>query len=423
MNLGLRYLPNGVRVLLVPIPGVQSIAVGVYIGAGSREESWETNGIAHFLEHMVFKGTKKFPTRKQTSILEGYGSIQNGYTYSETTAYWAKTPADKWKLGLEVQKDLALYPLLRKNDLEKERGVILEEIHRRDDAPEDKVWEIFYNMRFPNQSLGWSTLGRPEVIERVNRDSFAQFHQKNYVSSNLAVVAAGKIGKESEILKQIEEWFGDLPKKSGSRRKRPKASIGAKVSLFSKMDAKQAHFVLGVSTFDLHDERQYALMVLNRILGFGTSGRLFTSVRDKRGLAYAVYSDYELEGDHGYWAAYSGVRLEKTEEAIRAVLEELRRIAEKKVPAQEFMKAKEKVRGPMLFAAEDPHMQMEFYAKQVLWRPNNIKTIGEVINRVMEVTAEDVQRVAREFFVPERLNLAIVGPFSDKSKFEKLLKI
>ncbi|MDO8503834.1 MAG: pitrilysin family protein [bacterium] len=418
-----RYLPNGVRVLLVPIPGVESIAVGVYVGAGSREESWETNGIAHFLEHMVFKGTKKFPTRRQTSVLEGYGSIQNGYTYSDATAYWAKTPADKWKLGLEVQKELALNPLLRKSDLEKERGVILEEIHRRDDAPEDKVWENFYNMRFPNQSVGWSTLGRPEVIKTVSRESFAQFHQKNYVSSNLAVVVAGKIGDETEIFKQIEEWFGDLPKKPGSRRKKPRIATGAKVDLFSKMDAKQAHFVLGVSTFDFHDERQYALMVLNRILGYGTSGRLFASVREKRGLAYAVYSGYDLEADHGYWAAYSGVKLEKTEEAIKAVLEELKRIAETKVPAQELLRAKEKVRGPMIFAAEDPHSQMEFYAKQVLWRPKNIKTMHEIIDRAMEVTAEDVQRVAGELFQDNRLNLAIIGPFENKGKFEKLLKI
>lgn len=407
--------------LLVPIQGVESIAIGVYIAAGSREEEWRTNGAAHFLEHMVFKGTKKFPTRKDTSILETHGAIQNGYTYSEATAYWAKLPADHWKLGLEVQKELALNPLIRARELQKERGVILEEIHRRDDVPEDKIWEVFYHMRYPNQSLGWSTLGRPEVIQNIRQEDFVRFHETNYVATNLLVVAAGKIQDKKALIGQIQDWFGKLPKKKAGKREMPKEVKGPNVSLVTKEDANQAHFVLGVGTFTLHDERQFELAVLNRILGYGLSGRLFLSLREKRGLAYAVYSDFELESDHGYWAAYAGVKTANIKEAIKVILEELEKLATKKVSIKELDAAKEKVRGPLIFAMEDPYRQMEFYAKQALWRPNKILTPNKVIEKVMAVTREDIQSLAHAIFQKEKLHLAIIGPYKDGAKWNKLL--
>lgn len=423
MDYQLTTLKNGVRVITVPMDGVESLAVGVYVGAGTREETKETNGIAHFLEHMVFKGTKKFTTKKDTSILEGYGSIQNAYTYSDATAYWAKIPANLWRLGLEVQKEFALNPLLREKDIAKERGVILQEIARRNDTPEDKVWEVFYHMRYPSDSLGWSTLGLPEVIKKVNAADFSKFHKDFYKSGDIVVALAGKLPRESEYRQAIKSWFSDLPARKTTVRIRPTPISEAKVALEEKKDAQQAHIVLGVTAFDLHDPRQYTLSVLNRILGFGLSSRLFMEVREKRGLAYEVYSDAELQSDHGYFAVYAGVQLEKVEDAVKAIMNEFKKLADKKVPAKELEHAKEKVRGPVIFARENPYSQMEFYAKQALWTPTEIETYDQILKKIMKVASEDVRKLAQDLFVKQKLNLAIIGPYKDSSRFEKLLMV
>ena len=187
-------LKNGVRVVIVPMSGVKSVAVGVYVGTGSRYETSQTNGISHFLEHMVFKGTKKFPTSRDTSYLEGLGAIQNAWTDVDATAYWCKLPSEKWKEGLEMVKELALYPTIPNRDLEIERGVILEEIQRRNDRPDELVAEALQIMMFPGNALGWTTLGKPEVIKDLSRADFLRYHQSQYKSDNLVVALAGEIG-------------------------------------------------------------------------------------------------------------------------------------------------------------------------------------------------------------------------------------
>ncbi len=415
-------LPNGVRVILVPMAGVASVAVAVYVGAGTRDERWETNGLAHFLEHMVFKGTRALPRRRDTSLAERYGAVQNGWTYSQATSYWSKLPADKWQVGLQVQKELALYPLLRNTDLKQERGVILEEIHRRDDDPESKVWEVFDQARYPQTSLGWSTLGREEVIKRMGIDSFKDFHRQNYVSGNLLVALAGEIADKQRVKQQIQEWFGTLPVAKRGLRPRQAEFAGPRVEIVTKADAKQDHVVLGVGTFDMSDERRFALTVLNRVLGYGLSSRLFMQIREKRGLAYSIHSDYELEQDYGHFVVYAGLRTEKLAEAIKAIMAELRKCTLKLIPADELQQAKEKVRGPMIFSMENPYHQMNFYAHQALWRPGQIISADRVIQKVMAVTADDVRRVAQELFKSEKLKLAVVGPVEKKEE-DRLLKL
>ncbi len=422
MDFDFYRLENGVRVILVPMQGVESLAIGVYVGAGSREETWETSGLAHFLEHMVFKGTQKFPTRVQTSILEGYGAIQNGYTYSEAAAYWGKMPADKWKLGLEVQKELALNPLLRVGDLTKERRVILEEIHHHDDTPEDKVWEVFYHMRYPSQSLGWSTLGRPEVIRTIPIANFRQFHTEHYQAANLVVAMAGLLPPAAELKDQIDQWFGKLPKTRKLVRSTVQSVTKPQVEIVTKPDSAQVHLVLGVNGYTMADKRRFPLAVLNRVLGYGLSSRLFMEVREKRGLAYSIYSDYELEVDHGYFAVGAGVNPAKLTEAVKVILAGLAKLKRQLVPEDELQRAKEKVRGPLIFAMENPYYQMEGYAKQALWRPEEIISDDEVIRRVNKVNEKQVQKVAQELFVTNKLNLAIVGPVEQKEK-HKLLKL
>lgn len=415
-------LPNGVRVVLVPMQGVESVALGVYVGSGTRDESWQTNGLAHFLEHMVFKGTKALPTRQDTSLAEKYGAVQNGWTYSQATAYWCKLPADKWRLGLEVQKELSLYPLLKDSDLKQERGVIMEEIHRRDDDPESKVWEVFDQARYPKSSLGWSTLGREEVIKQVQIAEFKDFHRQNYVSGNLLVAMAGKMDNKNKVKHQIQKWFGGLQEAKGLNRRQQKEATGPRVEIATKADAKQAHIVLGVGAFDMGDRRRFALGVLNRILGYGLSSRLFMEIREKRGLAYSIHSDYELERDYGHFAVYAGLKVEKLALAIKAIVGELRKCTRELVPPDELQQAKEKVRGPMIFSMENPYHQMNFYAHQVLWRPGEVISYDQVLDKVMTVTAKEVRQVARDLFKTGKLTLAVVGPVEKKEE-EKLLKL
>jgi predicted Zn-dependent peptidase len=417
-------LKNGVRVMLVPMEGVKSIGVGVYIQTGSRFETERINGISHFLEHMAFKGTKKFPTHTDTSYLEGLGAIQNAWTDVDATAYWAKIPADKWREGLEVAKELALYPTIPEKDLEIERGVILEEINRRDDRPDEIVSEELQKLMYPGNPLGMLVLGRPEVIKSVTRQDFLEYHDRQYVAGRLVVVMAGNFKSQITNHKnQIEEWFGSLPKNVGSEF----VSItdvqkSAQVRVFEKRLAAQAHIELGVRGVNDTDERRFALAVLTSYLGQGLSSRLFTELREKRGLCYSVHASSQSLSDVGIWSVYAGVAISKMEAAIAAIWEEMKRLRDVSLTAEELVAAKEKLRGPTLFSMENPISQMEWYARQAMDRPDHLMSHDDVINRLLQIDVDEIKQVARELFVPEKVNLAVVGQVLQSQK-EKLLGI
>ncbi len=414
-------LKNGVRVVLVPMSGVKSVAVGVYVGTGSRHETGKINGISHFLEHMVFKGTKKFPTPKDTSYLEGLGAIQNAWTDVDATAYWCKLPADKWKQGLEMVKELALYPTIPNKDLEIERGVVLEEIQRRNDRPDELAAEALQGLMFPGNALGWTTLGRPEVVKSLSRADFLRYHQSQYKSANLVVAIAGNIARHLTLNAQITNWFGRLARGDAGGFKKV-VKVGGGIKIENKELANQAHLELGVPGMNVTDPRRFALTLLTSYLGQGLSSRLFMELREKRGLCYAVHASEARFRDTGEWDVYAGVNIDKLEGALEGILNELRRTKEIKLTKEELAQTKEKVRGPVLYSMEDPIKQMEWYAKQALDRPEEMMDYDTVISRLMRVTAEEVRAVARDLFRTEKLNLAVVGPIS-LSRKDKLLDI
>lgn len=418
-------LPNGVRVMLVPMAGVESVAVGTYMGVGARFETENINGISHFLEHMVFKGTTKFPTHEDTSYLEGLGAIQNAWTDVDATAYWCKIPANRWKEGLEVVKELALNPTFPEADLEIERGTILEEINRSADKPENVVGEQLYKLMFAGNSLERTILGRPEVINSVSRQDFVDYHAKHYLSGNTVVILAGKLDIE-ETKKAIQEWFGGMPQMSATAYDIYRdTQTQSQVTIFHKDLSNQAHIELAVRGLTLDDPRRFALAILTSYLGEGLSSRLFVELREKRGLCYAVRVAEQKMKDTGVWSVYAGVALSKLEEAIKAILSEMTRLKEVKLTEKELVASKEKLRGPLLFSAENPINQMEYYARQVLERPEEILTHQQVIDNLMAVTADEIQSVAQSIFLTQKLNLAVVGPLeqSKKDELSKLLKI
>jgi len=415
-------LKNGVRVVLVPMSGVQSVGVGVYVGTGSRYETPKINGISHFLEHMVFKGTKKFPTHKETSYLEGLGAIQNAWTDVDATAYWCKLPADKWKEGLEVVKELVLYPTIPAKDLEIERGVILEEIRRHEDRPDELSGEVLQELMFAPNPLGMTILGEENVIKDLSRDDFLRYHQSQYKSDNIVVAVAGNVAQSAKLKAQIEDWLGDVPQAKARDFQRVKEVKGLRIKVLKKKLANQAHLSLGVEGINVADPRRFALTLLTAHLGQGLSSRLFVELREKRGLCYAVSASESRLRDTGEWDVYAGVSIDKLEEAITGILSEMRRIKQIKLTKKELAQAKEKMRGPLIYSMEDPVKQMNWYAKQALDRPEEMMSYDVVIDRLMGVTANDIQSIARDLFRTDKLNLAIVGPI-EKKREEGLLKL
>jgi predicted Zn-dependent peptidase len=419
-------LPNGVRVVLVPMSGVESIAVGVYVGTGSRYETATNNGVSHFIEHMAFKGTQKFPTTKDVSYLEGLGAMQNAVTGLDYTAYYCKIPADKWQEGLEVVKELALHPLFPESETEVERGVILEELKWSNDRPDELIGDVMQEALYPNHPLGQNILGTEQTLKSLSRPDFVDYHQTHYTSANLVVAVSGRLNEIAHIKTAIESWFGQLPKSQPvmpvpfvETQKSPQAKFMAKPSL------QQAFVGIAVKGITNDDPRRFAMGVLNSYLGRGFTSRFHQEIREKRGLCYSIHSGDNRLQDTGYWVVFAGLNKDKLPEAIEAILLEMKRVRDQSISEEKLIESKEKIRGPLIFSMENPIHQMDFYAKQVLDKPHDVLSYDAVIDRVMHVTSHQVQSLADDLFQTRKLNLAIVGPVSakEKSALPKLLEI
>ena len=410
--------------VLIPMPGVESVAVGTYVKTGSRYETASINGLSHFLEHMVFKGTKKFPSHEQTSYLEGLGAIQNAWTDVDATAYWCKIVADRWKEGLEMVKELALYPLFPAADLEIERGVIVEEINRKDDRPDELAGEQLQKLVFADNPLAMTVLGDVKVIKTVPREEFVQYHQNQYVSGRLVVVLAGKIGSNKpEISKLIQDYFGGLPKTQGNNFDVLNEQIDNKrYGLYKKKTADQVHFEMGWRGLSVKDERRFPLAILTSYLGEGLSSRLFTELREKRGLCYEVHAGGSNMEDTGLWSVYAGVGQAKFAQAVEAVWGEIKRLQSYSLTEKELVAAKEKIRGKVVFAKENPIHQMEFYARQALDRPEQMMDYDMVIDSLMRVSASDIKDLAGELLLSETMKLSVVGEVKEQ-EVEKVIEL
>jgi predicted Zn-dependent peptidase len=419
-------LNNGLRVVLVPMPGVESVATGIYVGTGSRYETAQNNGISHFTEHMVFKGTEKFPTTRDVSYLEGLGAMQNAATSLDYTQFYCKIPADRWREGMEVVKELATKPIFPAPDIEMERNVILEEIKWLNDHPDDLIGDVMQEALFPNHPLGMPIIGRPDVIKKLTQEDFVQFHRQFYTPGNMVVALAGKIIDPDGVKSQIEEWFGSMqPAQKPDFHPFVQEQKAPAVKMLTKSTLNQAFIALAVPGLSNNDPRRFALSVLNSYLGQGFTSRFYLEVREKRGLCYTISSGEHRLVDTGYWGVFAGLNHDKLPEAITAILQELRLVKDKPISEKDLTVTKEKIRGPLIFSMENPTSQMNFYGKQVLEKSEQVLDYDTVINKLMQVTVEDVQNIANDLFISEKLNLAIVGPIkrSEEKSLLKLLQI
>lgn len=415
-------LPNGLRVILAPLPAFRSVTAIILCGAGSRYEMFETNGISHFLEHMFFKGTFKRPTAADIShTLDAIGADYNAFTGKETTGYHIKAASKHLPLIIEMLSDMLWNSKFDEAEIEKERGVIIEEINLYEDTPMRRVAEIYEQCLWDKQPLGWDIGGRKEVIRKVGKKDFLDYIDARYVPNNMVVAIAGDFEK-GKVVEDLKKHFGHK-EPSGVSGYIAASDFQSKPALkvaYKKTD--QAHLVVGVRGLKQADPDRYNAAILGTVLGGGMSSRLFVNVREKRGLAYYVRADHESYLDTGTLAASAGVDLKRIDDALKVILEEFKKICQTKVDARELKKAKEYVKGRIILSWEDSRTVAASYGADELLE-QQVRTIDEYIREIDAVGAEDVQRVAEFIFTNSKLNLAVIGPFKDKNRFEKILKL
>jgi predicted Zn-dependent peptidase len=415
-------LDNGLRILTSAMPHTRSVSIGFFVGVGSRYESDEQSGVSHFIEHMLFKGTAKRPTARDIAVaIEGIGGIFNAATGRESSLYWAKVAQPHLDIAVDVLVDMLRHSRFDPEEIDRERRVILEEINLTLDTPDSMVYLLINDLVWPNHPLGRDIAGDKESLSALDREGLWAYLKRHYRPSNTVVSVAGNIEHEAVVLKIaafLDDWaMGE----STSYRAAEDNQAEPRLRIHPK-DTEQAHLCLSVPGIHRDHPDRFKLRLLNTVLGEGMSSRLFTEIREKRGLAYSIYSYFSAMHDTGAAGVYAGVDSERIEDAIKAILAEWDRLRQESVPADELTKAKEFVKGRLLLQMEDSFSVAAWVGRQEVLSPE-VLTVDEVVEAIEAVTAADVQQVAQGIFLGERLNLAVVGPFEDEEGFRELLKL
>ena len=412
---------NGLRVVTIPMKENPTVTVLVLVGTGSNYEKKEINGISHFLEHMCFKGTVKRPSAQSISHeLDSLGCQYNAFTGNEMTGYYAKGDSKNFKQIFDVVSDIYLNSTFPEAEMEKEKGVIVEEINMYEDMPASHVHDIYDKVLYGDQPAGWSIAGTKENIYKMVRDNFVNYKNSHYVSSNTVIVVSGNVTSD-EVYKEVNKYFKDIKSTDKVKKIKTKDSQATPNVLVKYKETDQTHFVLGVRTFSLFDKRNVTLSLLSGVLGAGMSSRLFIKLREEMGVAYYVraYNDPSL--DHGSFQISAGVNNIRTEEVIKEILKECNLLIDKKVSDNELEKVKSFIIGNMKMSLEATDDIANFYGGQELMK-NEIKSLEEKIKEIKKVTSADIQKMAKIIFKNKNLNLAIIGPFKNDANFKEILK-
>jgi len=411
----LTTLKNGLKVCLIDTNSFPSLTTILLVGAGSRYEQAKNNGIAHFFEHMAFKGSKKFPNSFTiSSTIEGLGGVFNAFTSKDHTGYWIKATNDHFGTVLDVLSDMILSPFLLEEEIGREKGVIVEEINMYEDTPRWKSGDLFEELMYKGSSLGYDIAGTKDTVTSFNRKTFVDYMNELYHPSNAVLVVAGGFGKNKlDYLKMIEERFGGWPKGKisgtfatySSTQKEPQILINYKKT-------EQTHFCLGFHAYNLEDKRKYATAVLSTILGGGMSSRLFSQVRERRGLCYYISTGRTSYKDVGNFVTSAGVtnNLEKTKEAIAVTLAEHKKMRDGDMTDAEIKKAKDLIKGRTILSMEDSQNVALYFGIELLLQ-NKSTTPEEMLLKIDKVSKKEIVEVARDLFVKEKLNLSLIGPF------------
>ncbi|MCL0078428.1 insulinase family protein [Dehalococcoidia bacterium] len=416
---------NGLRIVTSSIPHIHSVCISIFVGAGSRYEPAEQAGISHFVEHLLFKGTKQRATTKEISeAIEGIGGVLNGGTDKELTVYWTKVARPHFRIGLDVLADMIRSSKFDPVEVEKERQVIIEEINMSMDSPQQRVNMLIDEVVWPDQALGREVAGSKETVSTLTTQALRGYWGRQYIPGNTVVSVAGDISHD-EAVAYISDIFDDW---SGASGDTPTAWIPVRDEqdeprlLMEFRETEQAHLCLALRGVSNSDPDRFAFDLLNIVLGEGMSSRLFLELRERRGLAYDVHSYGSHFFDSGSLTIYAGVEPKNIEAAIRVIQDELSRFKAEDVPEQELVKAKEMGKGRLMIRMEDTKSVSGWMGSQELLT-GEIKTVDEVVSIVDAITCDDVRRVAQKLFHSDGLSLAIVGPVSDDGRLQKLLML
>jgi len=417
-----KVLDNGMRIVVVPMPGSPTVTTVAFVEAGSRYETKEINGISHFLEHMFFKGTKK--RKKSIEIsgeLDALGAVSNAFTWYEYTGYYAKARARYFQKITDVISDMFLNSQFPKEEIEKERGVIMAEIDMYEDLPQMSVEELLDVLMYGDQPAGWSVLGPKENIKKITQEDFFDYRAKNYVSKKTAVVVAGDV-KPQDVFDEIELKFKDISTEKGLTKSKVKEDQKSKAVAVKYKNTDQTHMVVGFRTFGVNNKNNIKIKVLADVFGGSMSSRLFQSLREELGVAYYTRSSNQAFTDTGVFGISAGVDPKRIEEVLTAISKEIKDIKTNLVTEKELNKSKEHIIGSL-------SMGLESSDKVAMWIGNMEMTHQELITpemlikEIKKVTAKDVQKMAQTIFQEKGMNLAIVGPHKDGKELLKHLKV
>jgi predicted Zn-dependent peptidase len=408
--IGRTRLASGLRVVTEALPHLRSVAVGFWVGTGSRDEPDARAGVSHFLEHLLFKGTAARDAASIAEAVESGGGDMNAFTAQELTTFYLRVPDEGLAEGVEILSDIVWRPALRPDDVESERQVILEELHLRDDEPEDLVQDLFTDAVFPDHPIGREVIGSVDTLTAMTRDEIAAFHHDHYHPSNVVVAAAGNL-EHDRVVELVEAGLGEL---NGTRPARDAYSgepPPRRIAVLERQ-TEQAHLVLGMRALRHDDPDRYALMVLNQALGGGMSSRLFQEVRERRGLAYSVYSYRAALADAGLLAVSAGTAPDRVDELLDVLDGELRRVVDDAgVTDRELEAARGHLRGSLALSLESSGARMHRLGRNEVTL-GDVPSLDEVVERIDAVSADDVARVVERVLATGPRTLAVVGPFT-----------
>lgn len=412
---------NGLRVVTVPMKDNPTVTVLVLVGTGSDYEPKEINGISHFLEHMCFKGTLKRNSAQVISHeLDSLGCQYNAFTGNEYTGYYAKGDAKNFKQIFDIVSDIYLNSIFPETEMEKEKGVIIEEVNMYEDMPQAHVQDLFMEVLYKDQPAGRSTLGSKENIKKMKRPNFVEYKKSHYVGENTVVIVAGNITSD-EVYGEVMKYFKNVQINKSGKKIKTKDSQTKPEVLIKFKETDQTHFILGVRSFNLFDKRNTTLALLSGVLGAGMSSRLFSKLREEMGVAYYVRASNNPSLDHGSFQISAGVNNERVIEVLKEIIKECNLLIKEKVKEKELDKVKALIIGNTKMSLEATDDIASFYGSQELMK-KEIKTLEDKIKEIRKVTAKDIQNLAKIIFKTKNLNLAVIGPYKEKHQFEGILK-
>ncbi len=412
---------NGLRVITIPMENANSVTVLILVGTGSKYETKDINGISHFLEHMFFKGTKKRPTTlKIAETLDMVGGEYNAFTSKEVTGFWAKVDKRHTDVALDWISDMFLNSKFDEKEIEREKGVIIEEVNMYLDTPMAYVGELFENLLYQDQPAGWRVIGEKENILSFNRKKIIDYYKNHYSPENIIICVAGGI-EQDKIVPKIQNYFKGI--KNGVAEPKIKVKENQKEPgiLVHHKKTDQTHFCLGVRAYDMFHSQRYALALLSVILGGNMSSRLFIKVRERSGLAYSIHTSVDNSTDTGYLVTQAGIDHKNLEKSVKLIVEEYKNLKDKKITERELQKAKDYIKGAMSLSLDSSDSQASFYGLQELLEKEALSP-EEKFKKIDQVSIDDIKTISENIFLPEKINLAIIGPIEEDKK-EKIKKI